>query len=342
MIIQSIKEFHTMFIQKLTFSAASCNNYTLYQNPNNASLGKIIQYSNYPYYDLFFYDYTVINHFTLEFKSPMLFLNFGMIQKNITERKLCNNQVLDSISNPFFTIQQKDSRKQIWNSGSSYKGIDIFLYHSFFSDYFFSTYGKDAFPMTKIPYNVIYTYLPIEVILILHQLNYYKLDITPFYLDSKILECISIFSKELHSSNLYTTPFTNQNYKTITIAQNRKLSLTLSDIEAIKQAHLILTEQAFSPPTIAHLSSLVKLNSQKLQAGFFLLYHISIWEYTHAIRMSSAAKLLLSSPLSISDIAKKVGFSSNSNFSASFKKYYSITPYQFRNHKNTSSASIKD
>lgn len=341
MILQSMKEFHTMLIQTLTFSATSYNNYILYQNKNNTSLGWIIQYSNYPYYDLFFYDYMVLNSFTLEVKNPMLFLNFGMVQKNNIERNLENNQTSNSISNPFFVMQQKDAKKQIWNCGSSYKGIEFFLYHSFFSNYFFPTYGKDAFPIDKIPYNFRYPYLPIEITFILQQLNYYRLDITPFYLDSKVLECISIFSRELYHSSLYTSLSTNQINKTITIAQNRKISLTPSDIEAIKQAHSILTKQAFSPPTIAHLSSLVKLNSQKLQAGFFLLYQISIWEYTHSIRMSSAAKLLLSSNLSISEIAKKVGFSSNSNFSSSFKKYYSITPYQFRNYKKSSFSSRK-
>lgn len=59
---------------------------------------------------------------------------------------------------------------------------------------------------------------------------------------------------------------------------------------------------------------------------------MGIGEYTTSLRMAMGASLLSSTDLSVSDIAKKTGYRYSGNFSKMFKKYYGVSPLEYRRH----------
>lgn len=157
--------------------------------------------------------------------------------------------------------------------------------------------------------------------------------LSPLYLESKILESIAILNNKIQSSD--ENIFANQlNYGNVKIGSDRYITLSSSDIKAIEKAHEILRTEYINPPTINALSKIVFLNEQKLKAGFYSKYHMTISEYTCSIRMTIAENLLSTTELTIDEISKKVGYNYSSNFVKMFKKVHGKTPLSFRKKKN--------
>ena len=57
---------------------------------------------------------------------------------------------------------------------------------------------------------------------------------------------------------------------------------------------------------------------------------VSCMEYVIQFRLRKAAELLQHSTLPVLEIATQSGFNNLSNFNRQFKKYYQITPSQYR------------
>ena len=58
-----------------------------------------------------------------------------------------------------------------------------------------------------------------------------------------------------------------------------------------------------------------------------------------SFKMEKARQLLLNTTLSLNDIASAIGYSERSYFERMFKRYYSVTPYQYRKmHRDRTSA----
>ena len=222
------------------------------------------------------------------------------------------------------------SGKQFWKKGQHFHGAEITIYKKYFDEVI-----RPNFPNTldfdNFISNYTYRYLPLEISTIIQRLRSMSEvnELTPIYLESKILESIALLSKELNSSP--ENVFTNQlNYGKIKIGKDRYITLTASDAHAIQKAHDILTEEACNPPTIKALSKIVFLNEQKLKAGFSAKYHMSISEYTNSIRMTMAENLLSTTELSIDEISKQLGYNYSGNFVKMFKKTHGKTPLAFR------------
>lgn len=108
--------------------------------------------------------------------------------------------------------------------------------------------------------------------------------------------------------------------------QKGGIIFTSSDKEAIFCAKEILEKNPQNPPTITELSHKVALNEFKLKAGFKRFLHQSPCQFSIAHRLKTAKELLQTSDMSISEIAKKVGYNSPSTFSNTFYKTYKIRP----------------
>lgn len=54
-------------------------------------------------------------------------------------------------------------------------------------------------------------------------------------------------------------------------------------------------------------------------------------EFIRNIRLKQACELLKNKDIDINQIAYGVGFSNTAHFSTTFKKYYGVTPTEFRN-----------
>lgn len=82
--------------------------------------------------------------------------------------------------------------------------------------------------------------------------------------------------------------------------------------------------------TIDELSRQYPINPTTLKQVFKSVYGTSIAAYVTQCRMTHAAKLLRSTDAPLSEIAHEVGYSSQSKFSAAFKKQHQILPSDYR------------
>jgi AraC-like DNA-binding protein len=69
----------------------------------------------------------------------------------------------------------------------------------------------------------------------------------------------------------------------------------------------------------------------KLKQLFEKIHAQSIHEYFKELKLKNAVKILLGTNKNIAEVAYEFGYANPSNFSASFKKYYSLGPNEYRN-----------
>lgn len=330
MISKTTKDFQATVLNKMTFKPYETKNYTIYKNENNPELGHFIKYSREEYYDFGIGDYTIPADFSISFDHNEEIMRFGTVYTGETSFEIEDNPVSSFTPSSFFVVEKTIQGKQFWKKGQHFHGAEITIYKKYFDEVI-----RPNFPNTldfdNFISNYTYRYLPLEISTIIQRLRSMSEvnELTPIYLESKILESIDLLSKELNSSP--ENIFTNQlNYGKIKIGKDRYITLTASDAHAIQKAHDILTEEACNPPTIKALSKIVFLNEQKLKAGFSAKYHMSISEYTNSIRMTMAENLLSTTELSIDEISKQLGYNYSGNFVKMFKKTHGKTPLAFR------------
>ena len=330
MISKTTKDFQATVLNKMTFKPYETKNYTIYKNENNPELGHFIKYSREEYYDFGIGDYTIPADFSISFDHNEEIMRFGTVYTGETSFEIEDNPVSSFTPSSFFVVEKTIQGKQFWKKGQHFHGAEITIYKKYFDEVI-----RPNFPNTldfdNFISNYTYRYLPLEISTIIQRLRSMSEvnELTPIYLESKILESIALLSKELNSSP--ENVFTNQlNYGKIKIGKDRYITLTASDAHAIQKAHDILTEEACNPPTIKALSKIVFLNEQKLKAGFSAKYHMSSSEYTNSIRMTMAENLLSTTELSIDEISKQLGYNYSGNFVKMFKKTHGKTPLAFR------------
>ena len=333
MIVRSTEEFKNVVLKTLSFDKVEYDNYSLFLNKERPELGHLFSYSRDGFYNLGIADYTIPKDFSIRFDNPQYLMRFGVVYKGVTNFQIENNSVSSFSPSSFFVIEENLKGQQSWKKGQHFHGTEITIYEDYFKEVINPNFSNlDIFD--SIIKNQTYTYLPLEIIGIIHQLQSlsHKNLLNSIYLESKILECIAILINELSQSP--KNAFTNQiDYGNIKIGNTRVIKLTSYDINAINKAHDILQESYMDPPNIKTLSKMVFLSEQKLKAGFSKYYHMSIGQYINSIKMTVAANLLSTTDLSIEDIAYKVGYNYSSNFSKMFKKTYGKTPLKFRKTK---------
>lgn len=95
-------------------------------------------------------------------------------------------------------------------------------------------------------------------------------------------------------------------------------------------ARVYLVRSLDEPPNLQELAKLVGTNSKRLNLAFRKCAGVTVYEYLREERMVEARKLLFNTHLSISEVAEKIGFSSNANFSTAFKERFGMPPSKFR------------
>ena len=113
-------------------------------------------------------------------------------------------------------------------------------------------------------------------------------------------------------------------------AKNRLSEYQAEQIETIRAIHEQLTEHMEQRFTIDELSKQYLMNPTTLKTMFKSVYGTSIAAHIKEHRMEQAAKLLRETDLSIAEIACRVGYDSQSRFTAAFKKYSGSLPKDYR------------
>jgi len=110
-----------------------------------------------------------------------------------------------------------------------------------------------------------------------------------------------------------------------------------SEIDKIFALQAFINDNISENLQIDRLSRLSGLNASKLQMGFKYLYDNNVASYITQKRVETAAQLMESKEMTISEIVYAVGFSSRSYFSKIFKNHFGIKPSHYTRMKVKSS-----
>lgn len=101
-------------------------------------------------------------------------------------------------------------------------------------------------------------------------------------------------------------------------------------IELVHAARDILIKEFRSPPSIKDLASLLGTNQFKLKMLFHKYLNTTPYSIVTDMRMNASHALLSKGSLTIGEISQNVGYSHVSNFSLAFKRYFGVSPKEFR------------
>ena len=101
-------------------------------------------------------------------------------------------------------------------------------------------------------------------------------------------------------------------------------------VQLIRQIHDYLLTHMEQRITIEELTHLYPINPTTLKEVFKDVYGTSIAAHLKEHRLERAAQLLRETELSIAEIARQVGYESQSKFTAAFKEQYGSLPTAYR------------
>jgi len=101
-------------------------------------------------------------------------------------------------------------------------------------------------------------------------------------------------------------------------------------VETIREVHDYLLQHMDERITIEELSQKYLMNPTTLKAVFKEVYGESLASHMKEHRMEKAAALLGGTTDSVAQIAKAVGYGSQSRFSTAFKEVYQMLPLEYR------------
>lgn len=322
-------QFRNAMLEELEFHAFPKRYYIHYENPESPENGCYHLYQREGYYDWGIADYTIHHAFSIQFHNPDPLLRLGVVYDGTTKFKLENEPVSSFQPSAFLVLEQNIRGRQVWKKGQHFKGAELTIYPAFLEElnHRFPDYAiLDYF----LP-NHTYHYLPADVLSVIQRMLYLDQtdSLNALHLEATILECMGAIIESGNSKG--ANAFSDQvDFGSVEVGRNRRIHFCAEDYHAIQKAHTILTEQFVHPPTIDALSQKLLLSPQKLKSGFAYYYHITIGEYTAALRMDLAATLLCTTEKSVDEIAREVGYQYSANFIRKFQAVYHCTPLKYR------------
>ncbi len=106
--------------------------------------------------------------------------------------------------------------------------------------------------------------------------------------------------------------------------------LTDRDIRSLHAIRAFVDEHLSETPTVAELSLKVGMNRTKLFYGFKCLFGVSLSEHLQEKRIEEGYRLLMTTDEPVGDIAARIGFQHQCNFSTAFKSRYGVAPSAIR------------
>ena len=105
---------------------------------------------------------------------------------------------------------------------------------------------------------------------------------------------------------------------------------TESQVEIAKKVEKILTADLRQHHPAWELADTFSISETSLKNYFRGVFGQNISLYLRDVRMNRAANLLLSTKLSVAEIAEQVGYSNQSKFASVFKKKFGVAPLEYR------------
>lgn len=120
----------------------------------------------------------------------------------------------------------------------------------------------------------------------------------------------------------------------ISYKNKSQLFLTTSQVEIAKTVEQIITNDLQKKYTISELSLKFNISETSLKNYFKGVFGQNISTYLREIRMNEAAMQLEENKKKVSDIAGEVGYENQSKFANIFKKFYKLSPLEYRRQKS--------
>ena len=128
------------------------------------------------------------------------------------------------------------------------------------------------------------------------------------------------------------TYLTQKALKLVDLRLNALLQTPFRDTDMcyVSQAAALLRTQLVTPPSLEKLARQVGTNRLTLTQGFHKLYGTTPFGYLRDCRLNQARRLLMTSDLSITQVATAVGYTSRSRFATAFRKKNGMNPKLFQ------------
>ena len=143
----------------------------------------------------------------------------------------------------------------------------------------------------------------------------HNFDSKRYFLESKILELIATQINEHLNRQQVALPVDNT-------------------MKKVYEVERVISGDLSAQYSIAQLALIIGLNAFTLKKEFKRIFGKTIFEYTLQLRMKKASELLTHTEKPIYDISEQVGYKNPTHFTAAFKKFYQLTPKQYRKETN--------
>lgn len=112
-------------------------------------------------------------------------------------------------------------------------------------------------------------------------------------------------------------------------------TLKEDNVKIIKRIKAYLVDNIDKNITLDDLSVEFNVSKTSIKNYFKTIYGKSLNSWRREFRLNKAANYLESTSMNIGDISELVGYKNHGKFTDAFKRYYSMTPSEYRNsHKN--------
>lgn len=133
------------------------------------------------------------------------------------------------------------------------------------------------------------------------------------FLEAKIVELLLFQLEQMSESN----PLDNQ-------------SLKRTDIEKILHVKERIESSLSTYRSLKDLAKEVGTNEFTLKKGFKKVFGTTVFGYWNQLKMNEAKTLLLDGDMSVTDVAKQLGYKNPQHFSTAFKRSYGVAPSRLK------------
>lgn len=213
----------------------------------------------------------------------------------------------------FFASSKFPFKPFILHKNSRYFAVGVKLKKNIFEDEYFKKMGIKDKEISKVFFSTQGSMVD-KIKKIAYEILDCKMDgvIAEMFFDAKVKEWIYI-AFEAYKTNL-------EKIKKLSNDEEKSLEIVARYIE--DHYALDLPQEL--------LQRLATMSKTKLKDSFKIKYNMSITEFIQRKRINAAENLLLSSDISIREIARAVGYNSASRFSTLYKRYKGISPKDVR------------
>lgn len=106
-------------------------------------------------------------------------------------------------------------------------------------------------------------------------------------------------------------------------------ALTPREQRKVREARTLLLSDMRDPPSLGALAQRVSLSEKKLNAGFRTQFGATVYEVLRNERLEHARLVLEQDGLSLTDVARRVGYNHVSNFISAFTARYGAPPRRY-------------